>query len=405
MVDTNQLLSIAFTIISSFTNVVHIPPDRVPQDRADLQKIVIGSPHSPLDLWLVHKRGDEFWICDGVVQQYQSPDSYFHLQNNAARSRLMGAQTISSNQVIEMATNILQRLAKTGNPVAMVKPTVKGTRYKELPFFLINWPNTNLMNYGGLATVEIDACKGRAVYVQVWTKEYYDLTLAQEISNRVYTPESPQFPREAYRLTSDVLQGKPTTNLIQTLIPKWLNFCEKLDLNPGAQTSVADVDWEATFKSVSPPSLPAGTLYKIQFRNGAAFNCINETVFAHACSDASFIGAWAEKSPDYWKAFVGTPSNTWETLAARLNMRLVEKLGVSNAYLKRFTPTPYTLGDGGVSRCVVRWYETKSIGKMPQDSIKTALSAEFDLATGQIKNLMFDDWELLKWNTSPKPKK
>jgi len=47
MIDTNQLLSIAFTLISNFTKVVEIPPDRVPQRRDDLQKIVVGSPRSP----------------------------------------------------------------------------------------------------------------------------------------------------------------------------------------------------------------------------------------------------------------------------------------------------------------------------------------------------------------------
>jgi hypothetical protein len=171
-------------------------------------------------------------------------------------------------------------------------------------------------------------------------------------------------------------------------------------------SNISDVDWEATFKSESPPSLPPGTLYKIQFRNGASFNCVNETIFAHTCSDAGFVGAWAEKPPDYWRRFEATSTNSWEKLSHELNTMLVEKLGVSRAHLNKFTPTPYVLGAEGVSHCVVQWYETKSIGKMPQDSIKTALFAEFDLASGGIKNLMFHDFELLKWKekASPRPR-
>ena len=78
MIDTNQLLSIAFTLISNFTNVVEIPGDHVPTRREDLKEIVVGSPASPLAIYMAHRLGDEFWLEHGVVQQYQSPESFHH---------------------------------------------------------------------------------------------------------------------------------------------------------------------------------------------------------------------------------------------------------------------------------------------------------------------------------------
>jgi hypothetical protein len=52
----------------------------------------------------------------------------------------------------------------------------------------------------------------------------------------------------------------------------------------------------------------------------------------------------------------------------------------------------------------VYWYESKSLGKIDRDQIKTGLLAEFDLATGQIKNLQIFDFNLLKWEEEPEPK-
>ena len=52
----------------------------------------------------------------------------------------------------------------------------------------------------------------------------------------------------------------------------------------------------------------------------------------------------------------------------------------------------------------LRDFETKSLGKMDIDRVKKALLAEFDLATGQIKNLIISDWNLLKWQEEPESK-
>ena len=80
-------------------------------------------------------------------------------------------------------------------------------------------------------------------------------------------------------------------------------------------------------------------------------------------------------------------------------------LGVSSNYLRQYTPDIGPSGTGGVNRCVVYWYESKSLAKeTDRDRIKTALLAEFDLATGQIKNLQIFDFNLLKWEDSPEPK-
>ena len=77
MVDTNTLINIALTIIANFTNVVHVPENAVPKDSGDIVHQVVGGPRDPTDLYLVDKKGTEFWIRNGVVFAYRSPGSYF----------------------------------------------------------------------------------------------------------------------------------------------------------------------------------------------------------------------------------------------------------------------------------------------------------------------------------------
>jgi hypothetical protein len=137
MVNTNELLSIAFSLIANFTNVVHVPPQGVPHSPADLTRIGLINPTTRFDLWLVQRDGYEYWIRDGVVQGYASPDSFFRGQGLDVPVRLRGQPTLSSNQVVELATGILGRLRKTGNPAEKIRPTVKTAGQPDLPFYLL----------------------------------------------------------------------------------------------------------------------------------------------------------------------------------------------------------------------------------------------------------------------------
>src|SRR6185369_9482790 len=90
MLDTNQLLSIAFSLIANFTNVVHVPPQGVPRSRADLTRIGIINPTTRFDLYLLQREGYHYWIRHGVVQGYASPNSYFRDQGLGVPARLRG---------------------------------------------------------------------------------------------------------------------------------------------------------------------------------------------------------------------------------------------------------------------------------------------------------------------------
>ena len=180
MVDTNQLLSIAFTLISNFTNVVEIPTDHVPTRRQDLVKLVVGSPVSPVDIYMAHRLGDEFWFRDGIVHQYQSPDSFHHRQDITRRAQFLGPATLSTNEVLERATHIMRKLARTGRSVDSIPPKIDAAWSPDIHFFEISWPVPNSSFHNGLGSIEIDARTGRTVFVQLWGQEFYDFAFAAE---------------------------------------------------------------------------------------------------------------------------------------------------------------------------------------------------------------------------------
>src|SRR5207249_3458739 len=114
MVDTNALLSMAFAIISSFTNIVEVAREHVPTSAGDLEKCNIGTLYSPVDLFLMHRSGTCFWIRDGAVQAYESPGSYFRLQDTRKVRSYTGPASLNSNQVVHVATSTIQRLVRNG---------------------------------------------------------------------------------------------------------------------------------------------------------------------------------------------------------------------------------------------------------------------------------------------------
>src|SRR6266516_4568875 len=72
MIDTNALLSIGFSIVAGFSNVVQIPHGAVPTKPEDLRRLVMGGPPPvpAINLHLVDRRGTQFSIRNGSVDGF-----------------------------------------------------------------------------------------------------------------------------------------------------------------------------------------------------------------------------------------------------------------------------------------------------------------------------------------------
>jgi hypothetical protein len=118
----------------------------------------------------------------------------------------------------------------------------------EIPFYWVTWPRETkggmLLNY--TAFVEVDARKGLVTFLELQDKAFYDYAFAQQISNRVCTPEPSKPPRMG-RFPKPRLKPRPSyleTNQTAQAIAAWVDFCEKLGVKPGTDTNLASVNWE-----------------------------------------------------------------------------------------------------------------------------------------------------------------
>ncbi len=112
---TSSLLSAAFGIVSNFAAVVHIPREAIDTGG---DNCVVGMRHRPLDLYLVHRSGTQFWIENGAVSMFESPGSFAELQDMQRIRDFSGDPNLSSNQVIGLAIKTVSALVKSTNPIA-----------------------------------------------------------------------------------------------------------------------------------------------------------------------------------------------------------------------------------------------------------------------------------------------
>ena len=194
MIDTNALLSIAFSLVAQFAQVVKVPQDAIPRTTNDLQSFGIGSPYSPIEVYLIDRKGTQFWIRNGVVQQYISPGTFYYcpggadyLSGAAWVSQFTGRAALSSNEVVALSQRLLSRLAKSPWPPPDFKPVPEVDHPgplpdgRGIPFYWVHWVRKEI-SLTAVTDVEIDARSGAVVELCV---DFADWSFARTISNRV----------------------------------------------------------------------------------------------------------------------------------------------------------------------------------------------------------------------------
>jgi len=395
------MLSIALSIVSNFSRVVEIPHGAVPTTTNDLRKYFLSNPDRPTDVYLVDRRGPEFWIHAGSVEEFRTPGCFKDNQDPEAISKFKGELKLSTNQAISLVTSVLMRLAKVGNPLtnlhAVARMPMDGR--DPLPYYWIGWPDPNAkgdLKYAAFA--EVDGRKGLITYLDLKHPAFFDLRFAQEISNRVYTPdpvrkdERGRWPLRPPRVR---LYPYPTTNQVVEAIDGWLWLCDRLGMPPGTATNVPSVDWELSLVYTNPAISMAMPICQIRFTNHAYFEAINGITFDYYPPDACFVGFWAHMPREEWQQFRGKVVKRWEDLAKDFEHVLIDRLGIPRQLLADFPPMA-ALGSVGIKRLVVEWrHWPKRQGVVPIAESKLALNAEFDLETGDLKSVNFADPSLI----------
>jgi hypothetical protein len=304
-----------------------------------------------------------------------------------------------------LATNTIQRLIKNGNPIAGIAPLIghEGPPGNEFPFYTIIWPKVIRGRDWRAALLEVDARSGLITHLELWDPGVFDFQLAQQISNRVSTPEPPT--PSLWQLQHDPplhrVQPFPATNDVVAGIKSWLWLCQRLGANPGGQANLESVWWDMSFRCTNRETIPFYTASSVTFSNGQHVYCHDGLAFSWFAPDACFTGFWEHMSPEDRDCFKGKVSLHWEDLAKNLEKVLVEKVGIPKALMVLFQAEEHIhraeFGTFDVKRTVISWrnWPRNAHRFVSVDETRLAFTAEFDLETGELKSIWFQDEEFV----------
>jgi hypothetical protein len=407
MIDTNLLLTIGFSIVTNFTSIVPVPDQDVPKSPNDLRIYRIGTVRSPTDFFLISSSEANYEIVEGVVSHFASWQDYYAEQDPRHITNWVGVSTLSSNQVIDLVSNTLQRLIPGKIPLTNGPPWIRQAsayREQQVPFFKVRWPLTDrflrLHGVGPGAEVHVDGRTRKIVYMSLLDSLYGDPKAAEELQAKVYTPDPPRPP------VKDPGIQRPTPEQVTRAITNWLVFCKRLGLAPGTCTKIDQVNWEETW-TLPDRTLPGDpAMCKIWFTNGVIICAVDGVVYWHVSSQETYAGVPTpeQKPPGYWDALQGTVRRDWKELAKELEPILVEKLGIPEEQLAPYRPNqrfrPTDQGATGIKRLWVDWriwpIEPEHPGRMVTiNETRLGFGAEFDLETGELKGIQFIDPDLI----------
>ncbi|HVV73959.1 MAG TPA: hypothetical protein VHI52_21070 [Verrucomicrobiae bacterium] len=405
MIDTNLLLGIVFSIITNDMSRVPAPDDCIPKSINDIRIKGVGSPNSPIDIAVQCRGGAHYIISDGIVHNFNSNRSVFREQNPDRLDAYEGISIVNSNQALTIASNVLQRFIKPGFALRKAIPRIHQagvydwlppSQQHPMPFYEVEWPSVSDCPCG--AIVDIDGRNGKVVQLFLCDIAYSDFARAEKIKSQVYHPEADQRPKPVRETYIAMMQKHhyppPTEAYAREAIPKWLSFCRKIGCDPGSQTNVSDIRWDASW--VHTNLLTGPPVCEIRFKNGVYFHSIQGVTLSHYCADACFTGLWGERPRQEWAPWWAKCTKDWKdwkALAKALEPVLVEQLGIPKELLARYHPMPGVKppepGKWGYTRLLVQWRDFPLVGEVAVSDTKLGFQAEFDLQTGALKWLSF----------------
>lgn len=402
MFDTNAVLSIAFAIIANFTNVVQVPPAAVPQSTNDLQFGQVGMRLNPLRVYIKHKRGSQFWIMNGAVELYEAPGSYFSLQDPDMIPKYLGEPKFNTNQILGLATRAVRGLVKNGDPLTNIVPVVADVgQYhgQTIPFYRVKWPTTSFASRGVLmpaAEVGVDARTGQIETLGLYDRAFDDPARLQQISNIVFNGTAPPRPRKR-----KIDFPRPGTNEVARAIANWLVLCQKLGMDPGSETNLANVNWEESYVYNYEPFSPKKPICRTTFTNGTTFDTIEGKVINGSPWDTYYTADRHERWRGKREQLEGVANYRWTDMVTRFERLLTTKFGIPEKLLSQFRSVAGWdvpgVGSNGFARVNVIWrLWPKNNPSVPNRDAPVGFMVEFDLRTGQIKGFGFHDRALIE---------
>jgi hypothetical protein len=390
IIDTNAILSFSMVLISNFAATIHIPQKYVPKSTNDVAAYVVGGPTLNSDIYIEDRSGAQFCIIGAAVRQYNSPHSYYVLQDPDLIPRYLGPVNMTSNEAAILASNAVRALVREGEPPD--KMIVEGAGMCEgqpIPFYSVRFYDSSPLQNASAAKISIDARDKTVVGVSLPGTQFRDSERIKNLPEGWGRPEKPP-----PKLPNRSLLPQPATNDVVNGIDRWLRVCHALGFKP-LLTNVTDVDWERSFLFHSSYFSPKSWTCRVIFKDKSAFDCHDGTVFNYITSDCYYGNEkmWEDRRD----ALVGPIKFDPELLRTNLQATLREAFKVPDSYFAKLLVMPQyqpaSVGTTNFCRLSLVW----KVKATNIDQSDAKLIAEFDQATGDIKSFGVLDSTLLRF--------
>jgi len=394
MIDTNVLLSIGLSLIQTFNGVVPAYRGAVPRTVDDLRTVHAGYPGST-ELYVIDRRGTEYWVAKGAICGYRCADSYFDVQDLRNLEAFKGETAMSSNEAVEAATRVLLKLATTSNALDGCKLHYKSAA-SGFPFFEIYWLS-NSGRRGPVAKVEIDGRSREIVSLLLFGAWFQN----PDIENRIRREAFPgytnllelaasKFGEQFPEIAADLL--RPAPEYVATAAENARSLAQAIGFSPGSAFDVAQVDWRRTTMGMDGTLSGDAPVCRIVFRDDSCIDAIDGRVFTIYGRDRLYGRSIAN---DDWRTTDGDISEICQNKAKDLFSGIERAFSISARPDAELTlGPPFVRGmtsSNRPTRALLQWYARpdRSIRKLP------ALEAEFDLATGFLTYISFSGSNLI----------
>jgi len=393
---SNAVLVALLPYISDFAGKMHLPiltpvtPAHVFEFRCNPRRGEVGG-------LILLTNEYRFAFQNGHVSAFNSPKSYFTLEDPDAISNFFGPIKINQKEAEKLARKAIQALGYkdtefgTNTEPKVDLPEKFGTN--RVARYRFRWLDPKFSGekiMGGilpaLFDVEVDASTGEIQ--KLWMSSRVAKRLAPVVS--LPEQELPKAPTEEPTKLAGGIKNEPVSQeyaaaFLRAILPEISDFAKTVRLPFQSPFTTNDVDLPRYYCGL----LHGKPIAQIYLRNGDRFNYEHGRVVAFYAHDAYFKFPETGKMED----FLGNVSVKPED-AISMCERIMKNLGYKAKLPKVSFDGPRYVGGRQFSRYVFAWWKPGQDGQLA--------IFEADAETKLIKSVYFDDPSL--WRESPKVK-
>jgi hypothetical protein len=354
---------------------------------------------------LVLTNGYEFVFDNGGIRSYESPLSYYSLQDPNLIPKLFGPVKLTEELAVRIAHNAIKKLGYTdemlsaGSPPQITPPPLVRKNY--VPRYRIRWldPTRGGGGPGNLPTsaeFEVDATTGQIQMLKILSPN----TWQDDPKVDIHPPAIGKSPETIYRGGRKMYPvSQAFSNAFLTAIISQCNaYVQSGDFQPKFLVTASEVNKSSYICSL----VDNDPMASFNLKNGAHFDYRHGQVIGFYAPDVMELPGreWPypiQERERFQKKFYG-PINMTTNEVVVLVRKTIQKLGYSETTLHVDEPPsmwgPSWWGTNQIARCTVQWHEPN------EGAIQ--VQAEVDLTTKTVKSLYINDHANTKiWRSPP----